>query len=284
MGSALTDPPEPSGCADPRGPQFGPQYWGIKEAGWARPGGDEVVGPNEKPYLDRVRRATVRPYFMAADNDEQLMHSPEVWLARKGAGAKAHADGHCESTITIQLSGTKRWRLAPMFPKTLARCAPSMRTPTETRTKRTGRGDGGDPLGGATRRRGARLRALGDPRVVNTDEVCAASITYQLTRRSPQSTGTISSRPSAAPSTSTSAGGGSASCTRSSFAVRRRRRCATAASCPRRCPRSPKPSLRNATPTATGACGLEEMPGGEEGRGRQSPAPGGGRAIVACAR
>jgi hypothetical protein len=30
-----------------------------------------------------------------------------------GAGAKAHADEHCESTMTVQLSGTKRWRVGP---------------------------------------------------------------------------------------------------------------------------------------------------------------------------
>ena len=43
-----------------------------------------------------------------------MLHSPEVWIAKKGAGAQAHVDGHCESTITIQLAGTKRWRLSPM--------------------------------------------------------------------------------------------------------------------------------------------------------------------------
>eukprot|EP00054_Salpingoeca_dolichothecata_P012002 m.66537 g.66537 ORF g.66537 m.66537 type:complete len:383 (+) comp19731_c0_seq2:469-1617(+) len=37
--------------------------------------------------------------------------SPEFWFSRPGAGAKAHTDEHCVSTMSVQLSGSKRWRL-----------------------------------------------------------------------------------------------------------------------------------------------------------------------------
>jgi len=39
------------------------------------------------------------------------MGSPEFWFSMPGAGAKAHMDMHCESTMSIQLDGTKRWRI-----------------------------------------------------------------------------------------------------------------------------------------------------------------------------
>jgi ribosomal protein L16 Arg81 hydroxylase len=43
-----------------------------------------------------------------------------MWLSPMGAGAKAHADEHCEATMSIQLSGTKRWRIGQPPPATPA--------------------------------------------------------------------------------------------------------------------------------------------------------------------
>jgi len=45
-------------------------------------------------------------------NQREILGSPEFWFARSGAGAKAHMDGHCESTLTLQLAGRKKWRLS----------------------------------------------------------------------------------------------------------------------------------------------------------------------------
>ena len=44
------------------------------------------------------------------------MGSPEFWFSMPGAGAKAHMDMHCESTMSIQLDGTKRWRIGLAAP------------------------------------------------------------------------------------------------------------------------------------------------------------------------
>ena len=84
------------------GPHFAPLYWDVKE------------GPG--PVQEVVRGLTQVPYFMrdTAPNHDAIFRSPEVWLAPEGAGAKAHADEHCEATMSLQLSGAKLWRIGPM--------------------------------------------------------------------------------------------------------------------------------------------------------------------------
>ena len=118
MANGVLNKNVPSNCPDSNGPQLGPQYWGIKEAADSsgRSGdGHTEVGAEQKPHLKKVRAATKLPYFMNNTvSIDDLLQSPEVWLSKPKAGAQAHADGHCESTISIQLSGVKRWRLSPM--------------------------------------------------------------------------------------------------------------------------------------------------------------------------
>ena len=76
----------------------------------------------EPGVLSRIRRLTRMPYFLphGATNFRNIMASPEMWLSAAEAGAKAHADEHCEATMSVQLSGTKRWRIGPMPPITHA--------------------------------------------------------------------------------------------------------------------------------------------------------------------
>lgn len=75
---------------------------------------------SEAAVLTRIRTLTRIPYFLSdeAPNFKNIMASPEMWLSAKKAGAKAHADEHCEATMSVQLSGTKRWRIGPMPPTT----------------------------------------------------------------------------------------------------------------------------------------------------------------------
>jgi hypothetical protein len=116
MREAAREAPEASGCPDPEGPQLGPQYWGIKEAAFDADDADNnVVKSNERPYLRVVREASLMPYFMPPEAEDEFHATPEIWLSKAGAGAQAHADAHCGSTVSIQLSGTKRWRLSAMW-------------------------------------------------------------------------------------------------------------------------------------------------------------------------
>lgn len=85
------------------GPQYAPYYWAIKE---------------DRALLHRIGLGNELPYFMqdTPRSREIWAQSPEVWFSAPGAGALPHADGHCEATISIQLSGTKRWRVGQMLP------------------------------------------------------------------------------------------------------------------------------------------------------------------------
>ena len=73
---------------------------------------------------------------MDKTNEWSLQDSPEFWFSSKGnrlrskpdladcmsilgdsgAGAKAHMDEHCTTTLSVQLDGEKRWRLGWMPP------------------------------------------------------------------------------------------------------------------------------------------------------------------------
>jgi hypothetical protein len=85
-----------------------PLYWGIKGADEG-----EKLYDGEKDILQEVREAMQMPYFLEAQsNEREVFGSPEFWLNAPNAGAQAHMDAHCESTLGLQLSGTRRWRLS----------------------------------------------------------------------------------------------------------------------------------------------------------------------------
>ena len=100
-----------TGVGDDDAPAFAPNYLPWKE-----------FGPRNRQgisWLAVFQQYIKTPYFLRNDDwsEEKLLMSPEMWFsAVKGSGAKTHADGHCESTISIQLSGRKRWRIGPMHP------------------------------------------------------------------------------------------------------------------------------------------------------------------------
>eukprot|EP00941_MAST-03F_sp_MAST-3F-sp1_P005080 g5080.t1 len=92
------------GAAPTAGPTFAPFYWGVKEQ------------PEFMSKFQELEHAL--PYFFP-DTDtsrSEFYHSPEMWFAAPLAGAKIHGDPHCEATISIQLSGRKRWRVGSMLP------------------------------------------------------------------------------------------------------------------------------------------------------------------------
>ncbi|CAJ1389396.1 unnamed protein product [Effrenium voratum] len=101
---------EKSGALDPEAPQYAPFYWGVK-------GGDEGerLWDGKKDLLKQMRKLMQPlPKFLhrSQANQQEILGSPEFWFAGPGAGAKAHMDSHCESTLTLQLAGRKRWRLS----------------------------------------------------------------------------------------------------------------------------------------------------------------------------
>ena len=53
------------------------------------------------------------PYFLTRSslNNWEALETFEFWFALAGGGTMAHADAYCEMTLSVQLRGSKRWRL-----------------------------------------------------------------------------------------------------------------------------------------------------------------------------
>eukprot|EP00928_Gymnodinium_smaydae_P047177 TRINITY_DN3146_c3_g1_i1.p1 TRINITY_DN3146_c3_g1~~TRINITY_DN3146_c3_g1_i1.p1 ORF type:complete len:588 (+),score=150.49 TRINITY_DN3146_c3_g1_i1:74-1765(+) len=84
---------------DPQKPVTGPYVWHVK---------DELTPPQKK----KVQARFDAPSFLQDPlNRAKMNRSFEVWFSPgAGAGAGAHNDGYCESVVSLQLRGDKKWR------------------------------------------------------------------------------------------------------------------------------------------------------------------------------
>lgn len=98
-----------SGAKNESAPQIAPFYWGIKDVQYEkRPGW-------KKAMLKRVAKNFRVPNFMdPVKTAGSFSRTPEFWFGTGNAGAKAHMDSHVQATLSLQLAGTKRWRLMPL--------------------------------------------------------------------------------------------------------------------------------------------------------------------------
>jgi len=67
--------------------------------------------------LKKIAKNIKLPSYIDRRNFGDFSRTPEFWFAGSGAGAMAHMDTHIMTTISIQLAGTKRWRLGYMAPR-----------------------------------------------------------------------------------------------------------------------------------------------------------------------
>jgi len=93
---------------DQQAPPFAPFYWGVREHRNGDIGSRKVVERIRKLIKESV------PAFMDRNNAESLFDNAEFWLGAKGTGARAHMDSHCISTLSVVLSGERRWRIGPV--------------------------------------------------------------------------------------------------------------------------------------------------------------------------
>lgn len=102
---------------DKKAPPFAPFYWGIREHREGDVGSRKVVAR----IKDLIRESV--PRFMDPQNAESMFDNAEFWLGWNGTGARAHMDSHCISTLSMVLSGERRWRVGPVprMPKGVGR-------------------------------------------------------------------------------------------------------------------------------------------------------------------
>jgi hypothetical protein len=96
-------------------PHMTPFYWGAKDA-------PQKYGAKGQALLDRLEKFVKVPLFMDPANRPMMARTPEYWFAPADAGAMAHMDPHCMATMSVQLSGSKQWRVGPVpstHPKTV---------------------------------------------------------------------------------------------------------------------------------------------------------------------
>eukprot|EP00434_Breviolum_minutum_P003324 symbB.v1.2.002924.t1/scaffold147.1/size298323/5 len=160
-----------SGAKNETAPQVAPFYWGIKDvqfekrSGWTR------------AMLKRVSKSYQVPKFMHPSCNDDFASTPEFWFGSGSAGAKAHMDSHVQATLSVQISGTKRWRLMPLRRRT----APFLAMiygdgqPYENP-------EGWSPIFDITLQPGEGL--FFPPGMIhetkNVGDVCAASVTFQF--------------------------------------------------------------------------------------------------------
>lgn len=97
--------------ADPDGPKYAPWYWGVKGAD--DPEDAKTIFKGKKSPLPKVQKLMRIPDYMRStrENQNEVFGSPEFWFSMPDAGAAMHMDAHCESTLAIQLSGKRKWKL-----------------------------------------------------------------------------------------------------------------------------------------------------------------------------
>eukprot|EP00933_Yihiella_yeosuensis_P031803 TRINITY_DN25422_c0_g1_i1.p1 TRINITY_DN25422_c0_g1~~TRINITY_DN25422_c0_g1_i1.p1 ORF type:complete len:567 (-),score=115.92 TRINITY_DN25422_c0_g1_i1:19-1719(-) len=84
-------------------------------------GENKIAGPYVWHVKDEEPLKTKRgvqsywrvPYFLDSNfaNKMEANESLELWFALAGGGTFTHADAYCESTMSMQFSGKKRWRI-----------------------------------------------------------------------------------------------------------------------------------------------------------------------------
>eukprot|EP00930_Biecheleria_cincta_P098916 TRINITY_DN90566_c0_g1_i1.p1 TRINITY_DN90566_c0_g1~~TRINITY_DN90566_c0_g1_i1.p1 ORF type:complete len:483 (+),score=70.75 TRINITY_DN90566_c0_g1_i1:72-1520(+) len=82
-------------------PLSGPYIWHVK---------DETEDRATKPTIQNIWPV---PYFLQNStlNYQEALDSFEFWFVLENGGSQAHADAYCETTISMQLRGRKKWRL-----------------------------------------------------------------------------------------------------------------------------------------------------------------------------
>jgi len=102
--------PYADGSSYPEGaPRIRPFYWDIAKA-W-RDEKHRKWGKDPQQVVDTLVTSTAMPYWLPKQSTEEMGYSSEMWFHPQGAGARAHMDPHCKTTVSFCFSGHRKWRM-----------------------------------------------------------------------------------------------------------------------------------------------------------------------------
>lgn len=104
----LSEPFEGASKFPPGAPRLRPFYWDIAKALDER---HRQWGKNPERVAEKIAASASVPYWLPPQDARFLGSSSEMWFHPPGAGAPAHMDPHCQTTVSFCFSGTRRWRM-----------------------------------------------------------------------------------------------------------------------------------------------------------------------------
>lgn len=90
-------------------PKFRPFYWDITKAFMDE--GHRKWGKNAQQVADKIVQSSKVPYWLPQQDEKFMGKMSEMWFHPPGAGAVAHMDPHCQTTVSFCFSGARKWRM-----------------------------------------------------------------------------------------------------------------------------------------------------------------------------
>eukprot|EP00747_Dinoflagellata_sp_TGD_P094820 gnl/TRDRNA2_/TRDRNA2_166257_c0_seq1.p1 gnl/TRDRNA2_/TRDRNA2_166257_c0~~gnl/TRDRNA2_/TRDRNA2_166257_c0_seq1.p1 ORF type:complete len:414 (-),score=71.28 gnl/TRDRNA2_/TRDRNA2_166257_c0_seq1:74-1315(-) len=90
-------------------PKVRPFYWDIAKA--YQDEKHRKWGKDPQAAVKKIVSASAVPYWLPEQKAVEMGHSSEMWFHPPGAGAPAHMDPHCRTTVSFCFSGKRRWRI-----------------------------------------------------------------------------------------------------------------------------------------------------------------------------
>jgi len=93
----------------PGAPRIRPFYWDIAKA--YQDERERKWGKEPGKVVQQIVRSSKVPYWLPQQSSIEMGHTSEMWFHPKGAGARAHMDLHCRTTVSFCFSGERKWRM-----------------------------------------------------------------------------------------------------------------------------------------------------------------------------
>lgn len=94
----------------PKGaPKNRPFYWDIAKGLYHERDRDWGAEPDR--VVQQLIQNSAVPYWLPKQDARKMGKSSEMWFHPKGAGAPAHMDPHCQTTVSFCFSGVRKWRM-----------------------------------------------------------------------------------------------------------------------------------------------------------------------------